>query len=132
MKEEAGEKAEEAVEDATKKKEKKQLWPILGDGSLGTDTRSAEASYWAERTRKLSEQGVTAESQLLRGVLIWFNGRTGKYTRNHLVTMIQRHGGRVSIGPSSSVTHIIACNTTSGKAQQFLRKVMHHLRVCVG
>jgi len=83
----------------------------------------SEAGYWERRNKQLVEQGVKAETDILCGCRVYFNGRTGGSTKLALTELVQRHGGSVTNGVSSRITHVIGTNTSATKAHQYLRKV---------
>lgn len=82
---------------------------------------SAEQSYMASRTRKSAEQAGPVRTALFRGVVVWFNGRTGQYGRECLSRLLYKHGARVHFGPSRKVTHIIGINTSASKRDRRLK-----------
>ncbi|GAA5915648.1 hypothetical protein JCM6882_002373 [Rhodosporidiobolus microsporus] len=74
------------------------------------------------RNGKLNIQKKQAESEVLKGVVAYISGYTGKdITNTQLKELVERQGGRVKTMPGPGITHIFVLDHLSGsKTQQIL------------
>mmetsp|Transcript_27419 Transcript_27419/g.35944 ORF Transcript_27419/g.35944 Transcript_27419/m.35944 type:complete len:194 (-) Transcript_27419:144-725(-) len=88
----------------------------------GKQNKENDQSYWDLRNEKLKSQSLESKTDIFKGKVLFFNGRTGEISAFHLMNMVQRNGGRVSSHFSPTfVTHIIAENLSASKIQKMLK-----------
>lgn len=79
----------------------------------------AGKAYWKERIAKLNKQRPEAVSDVLRGVVVYFEGYTDDVTSFQLKKLVYSHGGDICHYFSKSrTTHIVCTNLCDSKAQR--------------
>ena len=88
--------------------------------------------YWENRSRKLREQAVPAQSHLFDKCVFFILGFVGRgeESRYAMTKMIEKNGGRTVLMISAQVTHVVADHLCQSKRNQ-LDKAIEKRKIVV-